>query len=336
MDNRIGIPVSGSAKRQLISDDDIGMIVADPEKIIYQLSENVTEIFSTIIQRIPRDLSTLLSIAWFSKNKICLMMLIEHAHTSNRVDDLIFAFIPALQDWMYRPFFYEVFNDLLYQARAQTMVHILRAANPRKRSWLARLINVDTLWETAIKKMITQRELRCAYECLLEAGTGFLQSPRDSAMAHMTPCQRSFLLDVQTWQDSDAFFPTYSRMSNITDLIRLVWEAHRKVAELDSFGPDECVGISSYRLAIGHRKQDGSLVVTHQDCPMPYRGLIARFAEPPVHTESLPGLLFVRAPTLQHTTLCVEGAMLQQLVMHYLVMVVSVDDHNRRLMSESG
>ena len=306
------------------------------EKIIIQDPEHAPEIFTEIIRCIPREITILLRIAWLAKNKICVLLLLDHAQKSRQIDALIFAFLPVLDDWMERPFFFEVYNRLLEMARPETIVHLLRAANPRKRPHLVELLVVDQLWLCAVSKFLAQNQMRRAYECILDAGSGFLQNPKDPGVQHLDSTQKAFLLDLQTWKNTDTFFPTYSRASDVATLIRMVWEAHRQSGKVDSYGIDECVGTPTYNLVISARDIDGSLVVAHQKCPVPHRGLIARFAEEPVHVENIPGLLFVKAPTLQHTTLRTEGAMLQQLILHYLVMVIDTNCKDEYDISEIG
>lgn len=287
---------------------------------IQQLKTNPSEairVYRKAIEICPDDLLALFRMARASEIPECWSELVDHAIRTGRNEKLAYFFVRYRKVWhgdMRR--FGVHFRRLAASLGRESAKHLIRACNPKNRLWISRHVDFDVLWSIVVCGHLERRDLRRALDAVLSAGRGHLVDRSDPKYVYLPHRIKAFYTEVKDWRLNDhLMWGTYGRAQDIAPLVRAVWEAHVAAGTLPK---DHKYGSEGRRtVPIKAISQDGS---SSLDSVMfvPFAGLIARFASFS-KLRRLYDNVFTLGPDLDGATLSEEGAMLQDLVIHYYV-----------------
>lgn len=284
-------------------------------------------VFERILEARPDDLRKLFNIARDSRYLPCLTRLAGHAIAKGRADELIFLFLRLRTPWHDELSVAQHVQLLSKHAKALTCLHVLRAANPVCGLWFAKALTADVFWRSAIECHLARRDYRRAYEYMIMAGQGLRVHRYDPAYILLDRNKRSFLSDVKDRRKrDDTYWLTYARAKRFGALVRIVWHAHVNAGILPNDSYEDAKGIDKVRVNV-IKRNDQTCSCQFAVRRVPYRGLVARFADmKTVGYEFMNGLPFVSRPRLEGASLRSEGAMLQRMILHWMPEFVSWEE----------
>lgn len=298
---------------------------------ILQLKNNPSEavrVYRKAIEISPDDLLALFRVARASETPECWAELVDYAIRSGKCDKLMYFFVRYRRVWhgdMRR--FGIHFRRLAANLGRESAKHLIRACNPKNRLWISRHVDFDVLWSIVVCGQLERRDYRRALDAVLSAGRGYLVDRSDPKYVYLPHRIKVFYTEVKDWRLNDhLMWRTYGRAQDIRPLVRAVWEANVSAGVLPK---EHRYGSEGRRVVpIKAINRDGSSSLDSVKA-LPFAGLIARFATFS-KLRRLYDNVFTLGPDLDGATLSEEGAMLQDLVIHYYVPYLQPMRSNRQ------
>ena len=267
------------------------------------------------LQTRPDDLRTLFEAARFSETPACWAALVDHAAQRDAANRLVNLFMRLRKPWRGDQAQFGIqFRRLAAHLSAHTARHLIRACNPKNRLWFARHVDFDVLWSIVVCGLLELREHRRAYDAVLSAGRGFLVRRDDPSYIGLSSTMRAFYTASKDWHGNDTLvWRTYGRASDLSPLIRAVWDVHVAEGLLPREFEFGLRGMGS--IPVKGVSPEGTVAINSR-LAIPFAGLIARHAQIAKCKRMLTNR-FTLMPDLNGAQLDEIGAMLQALVIHY-------------------
>jgi len=302
-------------------------VIQDPRNIEQFAGQPIAHsVFEQVLEEQPDNLRLLFKVARSAQHPSCLTHLVDHAIVTGRADALVYLFMRLRSPWHDESVVANQLIRLLRPAKPWVAQHLLCAASPAGDLWFAEALDVDAVWRCAIRGHIARGDYRRAYDCLILAGRGLMVHRQDQTYCQLSQQKREYLADVKDFRkNDDLFWPTYVRAKRFGRLVRDVWQAHRQAGLLPEIPPEGYRGKDAVEINVIARNNERHAYLPSRR-RVPHRGLIARFSDlKTVKKEYLFGFPFVWRPKIQDAVLRAEGAMLQQLILHWLPRIVGKD-----------